>query len=195
MTNFPVLFENIDVAPIMSALERNPDLWNAINSRSNFPESPHREASDIWLRYNDYQNFIDSPLTFNDPHIPVWYPAWKKLPELKPIIFDLMGVLHGEMIGCVLITKVPAGKKVYKHVDQGWHVGYYDKFYVQIQGAEGCHFYCEDKGKTEEFAPKTGQVYLFDNRKLHWVHNDSAVDRITMIVCIRTQLFGRDKND
>lgn len=191
MNHFHVLFKNCDVVPIVSALDRHPVLWNQIKDRSDFADSPHRETSDIWVRYNDFENLHKNPETFNDPHIPVWYPAWEKLPELKPIIFALMKELEGEMIGCVLITKVPAGKKVYPHVDKGWHVEYYEKIYIQLQGSEGCDFCCEENGEVEKFTPQTGQIYLFDNRKTHWVENNSNVDRMTLIVCIRTQKFGR----
>lgn len=190
-TSFPVLFEGINVAPVLHALDRQPKLWDSIIDRANSPDSPHRDVSDIWVRYNAFANLAKSPSTFNDPHIPVWYPAWQALPELRPIVFDLMARLQGEVLGGILITKVPAGKSVHPHIDRGWHVEYYDKFYVQIQGSEGCEFCCDDEGKIERFTPKTGQVYLFDNRMLHWVDNKSDIDRITLIVCIRTQLFGR----
>ena len=191
MSAFQILYET-DVAPIVNALERNPDLWNSIGDRRREEiNSPHREAPDIWVRYNSYDRIADR-VHFNDEHIPVWYPAWDKLPELKPIVFDLMQRVQGEILGGILITKVPAGKKVYPHVDTGWHVDYYDKFYIQLAGAEGCDFcVAGEDGVVERFTPKTGQVYLFDNRNPHWVDNDSAVDRMTLIVCIRTQMFGR----
>ena len=189
MTQFKVLYQT-DVSPICDALERNPDLWNCIIDRRR-DDSPHREAPDIWVRYNDYSRIADRE-HFNDEHIPVWYPAWDRLPELKPVIFDLMSRVDGEILGGVLITKVPAGKKVYPHVDLGWHVDYYDKFYIQLAGSDGCDFFCENEdGQVEQFCPKTGEVYLFDNRFKHWVTNDSEFDRMTLIVCIRTQMFGR----
>lgn len=190
MTQFKVLYET-DTSELCAALERNSDLWNSINNRT-LSDSPHRDAPDIWVRYNAYSNLKENPATFNDPHIPVWYPAWGRLPELKPIVFDLMNFVQGEILGGVLITKVPAGKKVYPHNDYGWHVSYYDKFYIQLDGANGCNFCVENAdGSIEKFCPKKNQVYLFDNRLKHWVDNDSDTDRITLIVCIRTQMFGR----
>lgn len=189
MTNFPVLFENVMVDPLLTALEMNPDLWSSLEGRRG-KNGPHREAPDIWVRYNDYSKIHDIS-HFNDEHFSVWYPAFEKLPELKSIIFNLMSWVQGEVLGGVLITKVPAGKKIYPHVDEGWHVNYYDKFYVQLSGADACTFCCNDNGNIESFSPKKGEVYLFDNRKEHWVINDSNIDRITLIVCIRTKMFGR----
>lgn len=190
MTQFEKIPLEVDVAPLMAALERNPDLWNDITARTG-EKSPHREAPDIWVRYNKMENLTDRA-TVDEEHIPVWYPAWKRLPELKPLLFDLMAFVQGEMLGGVLITKVPAGKKVYPHKDHGWHVEYYDKFYIQLAGAEGCYFSSQDiYGDIEDFCPKAGDVYLYDNRQTHWVTNDSDVDRVTLIVCIRSQKYGR----
>lgn len=191
MDNFHIINSGIDVSPLLNQLVANDDLWGSVcDRRRENIDSPHLEAPDIWVRYNDYARLADRE-RFNDEHVPVWYPAWDRLPALKPIIFDLMAFVQGEMLGGVLITKVPAGKKVLPHVDRGWHVDYYDKFYVQIAGADGCEFCCESDGIEDRFTPKAGDIYLFDNRKKHWVDNNSPVDRITLIVCIRTQMFGR----
>lgn len=190
MTHFPILLNSACVGPILHELEANSDLWNEKAERREGDSSPHREAPDIWVRYNDHNKFGPN---FNDEHIPVWYPAWERLPALRPLIFGLMQIFEGEMLGGVLITKVPAGKKIYPHIDAGWHVDYYEKFYVQLTGATGCDFCCEYGNEVERFTPMAGDVYHFDNRKTHWVDNNSDVDRITLIVCIRTDVFRRQK--
>lgn len=192
MTHFPILIKGVCVDPILRELEENYDLWNQKTERREADLSPHREAPDIWVRYNDHSK---SGPNFNDEHIPVWYPAWERLPQLRPIVFGLMRAFEGEIMGGVLITKVPSGKKIYPHTDGGWHVDYYEKFYVQLSGSPGCEFCCLDEstGETERFTPMAGDVYHFDNRKTHWVDNDSDADRITLIVCIRTDFFRRKK--
>lgn len=192
MTHFPILIKGANVGPLLKELEANPDLWNTKKDRREIDNSPHRDAPDIWVRYNDHKNVGPN---FNDEHVPVWYQAWNQLPALRPLVFGLMQIFEGEMIGGVLITKVPAGKKIYPHRDDGWHVDYHEKFYVQLTGAAGCEFCCldDDTGETEHFTPIQGDVYHFDNRKMHWVNNDSNVDRMTLIVCIRTDFFRRKK--
>lgn len=144
--------------------------------------------SDIWVRYNrpDRLNPED-PRAFNNEHVPVWYPAWKKLPALRPIIFDLMATVEGEMLCGVLITRIPPGEGIAPHVDAGWHVEYTEKFYLSLKSSPGADFVCDG----ERLNPKPGEMWLFDNRKNHWVENDSTEDRITLIVCIRTEMFGR----
>lgn len=189
MRNFQPL-GTLPINLVNSAIEQlleNSQLWNDNKERTTSESNEHREVDDIWLRYAAKDKLEEHKL----PHIPVWYPSWHILTEIKPLVLSIAGVANAEMIGGVLITKVPVGKQVYPHVDTGWHVDFYDKIYVQLQGNKDQSFYCEDEHGIEKFSPKTGDVYLFDNRKKHWVINGSDEDRMTLIICVRTELFGR----
>lgn len=168
-------------------LAAHPELWDQNPFRRTAPGSAHSEMRDIWVRYNDVQKYLaKGDLTgFNDEHVPIWYEAWQKVPALKPVIFNLMAAVDGEMIGGVLITRIPSGCGIGKHVDKSWHVDYYDKFYISLKAAPGAKFWSED----EVIEPEVGDVYRFDNRHEHWVTNDSGQDRVTLIVCIRTDKF------
>jgi hypothetical protein len=194
VTHFLHIAWGVDVDGIVAELDAHHELWNAITARKKSPSSPHLEASDIWVRYNDIAPFQsgERPWSeFNDMHVPVWYPAWDALPSLKPIVFELMARVQGEMIGCILITKIPPGGKVLRHIDFGWHVETFEKFYLQLKNAPGSKFWCEHRGDVEANEPKPGDIWLFDNRKLHWVENNSTEDRITCVICIKTDKFGR----
>lgn len=184
-------FQKIGEYPVdvlAAQLEQHPELWDACTQRKARQGSPHTGMQDIWVRYNEGDPY--SP-TFNDRHVPVWYPAWKVLPALKPIVFDLMRKVDGEMLGGVLITKISPGSGIDPHADDGWHVQYYDKFYVSIRSEPGAMFFCQHEDTLECLEPQVGECWLFDNRKRHWVENQSTSDRITLIVCIRTEMFGR----
>jgi quercetin dioxygenase-like cupin family protein len=174
----------IDVQPLVAQIDAHPQLWNQNPQRRDQEKSPHARMSDIWVRYNSPDRFKDLR-TFGDEHVPVWYPAYYQLPAIKPIVHKLMSVFEGEMLGGVLITRIPPGAGIGKHSDRGWHVEYYDKFYVSLRSAPGANFYCED----EMINPEPGDVYWFDNRAEHWVENDSDEDRMTLIVCIHTAFF------
>jgi hypothetical protein len=190
-------FHPSQIKAVMAELTAHPELWDAHTIRRDSIESPHTGMSDIWVRYNDVAPFDESGdySTFNDRHVPVWYPAWYALPSLRPIIRSLMVHVEGEMLGGVLITRIAPGAGIDPHADFGWHVEYYDKFYVSLQSEPGAVFWCSHENTIEGLEPKPGEVWLFDNRKRHWVVNQSPVDRITLIVCIRTELFGRQKDD
>lgn len=186
MKHFLKVMERIDVRSLSGQLDLHPELWDQNKTRKEVPGSAHTEMSDIWVRFNaDHSD----PLRMSDPHIPVWYPAWEALPALKPIIFDLMAKVRGEMLGGVLITRVPSGAGIEPHRDKSWHVDYYDKFYLSVRSAPGAIFGCNHDGVRELLNPVPGEIWRFDNRKLHWVQNDSDRERITVVICIRTDRY------
>lgn len=168
--------EGLNVAPLLWAIQANPQLWNEHSMRTKPDDSPHREVSDIWVRYAAPE-VADQP----GPHESVWYPSADVLP-VYDLVYPLMQYVRGDRLGGVLLTKIPAGKRCYPHVDHGWHARYYEKFAIQIQSAPGQEFRFED----EALESKPGDVYWFDNAFEHWVVNDTEFDRITMIVCIKT---------
>lgn len=185
------LIGDFDVLELRRQIAAMPSLWNQHTSRKVSDGTPHSGMSDIWIRYRDHADLEKvGREKFNEIHVPVWYPAWWALPALKTIVFGLMAKVQGEMLGGILITRIPTGDGIARHVDTGWHVETYQKFYVSIESEPGARFYCDHDGTEEFIEPCAGDCFLFDNRKLHWVVNDSGKDRLTLIICIRTEKFG-----
>ena len=185
MKNFLKIGE-VNITPLLVELRSNPQLWNRHRMRKDREESPHSQMNDIWLRYNDISKYEPPYEGINDEHDSVWYDAYYCLPSAREIIFNIMATAYGERLGGVLITQIPPGGEIKPHADDGWHVRYYDKFYVSLESGPGANFYCED----EVICPNPGDVYWFDNTKMHWVINESNTDRTTLIVCIKTHRFG-----
>ena len=169
--------EGMPIAELVDALDANPQVWNTFTKRTDYAASPHREVDDIWVRYGHPD---ESLVNGFDPHESYWWAGADMLP-VRPIATRLMASVGGTRLGGILITRVPAGKQVYPHIDHGWHARYYEKFAVQIQSAPGQRF-CFHGAQLE---PRPGDVYWFDNAFEHWVENPTEHDRITLIVCIR----------
>ena len=191
-SRFLKIAEGFDVAPLRAQLAAHPELWGQIGWRKNIPGGPHAQMTDIWVRYNDIRPFAARGdfNGFNDEHESIWYPAYEKLPALRGLIYPLMAAVEGERLGGVLITRIPHGAGIAPHVDAGWHVEHYDKFYLSIESAPGARFVCHEGGGRDVLEPKPGEVWRFDNRLPHSVENESGQDRVTLIVCIRTARFG-----
>lgn len=179
--------ENVEVDHILEELEKAPHLWDRDAERT-FSTSPHRETHDIWVRYNPKEDFL---VTHKDtPFDSEWYEAVQYLPSVADFCFRLMAGVNGEDLGGVLVTKVPAGKKVYMHTDEGWHVDFYDKFYLHLESNDKVVFGWESG---EEIQPQKGDLYWLDNTTPHYVNNDGDTDRITLIVCIKPFIRMRDR--
>lgn len=146
------------------------------------PGSVHEEMTDIWVRYKDPVEHIESGdfSGMADPHDSVWL---EDFPEIKKIAYSLMEFLEGSALGGVLVTKLPAGGVIHPHTDDGWHASYYDKYYMPIKNHKGALF-SFDCGSIE---PENGDVWAFRNDVTHWVTNNSKEDRIAMIICIRQE--------
>lgn len=184
MMNFMQVASGIDVIPTRISLQTQPELWNTHNERKEFDGTSHAGTSDIWVRYNDPAKLAEGYDTFTSEHDSVWHPAYRSLPQLRPIIFGLMARCEATRLGGVLITKIPAGGAVLPHVDAGWHPEYYNfKVYVPIQSNTQCANYVED----ERVVMDPGDAWYFDNTKVHEVKNDGTDDRITLIVCMRVE--------
>jgi hypothetical protein len=180
----PITQRPIDVSQAVEQLAQHPELWDQFTLRTKeYAANVHNKISDIWVRYNAWKNYDpENPAPFFLEHDSSWYPAYGKLPALRPLIFGLMQVVEGERLGGVLITRIPAGSSVAPHVDLGWHAGYYRKFAIQLKSAPKQLFCFEG----ESMETKPGEVFEFDNSQKHWVVNDSKRERITLIVCIHT---------
>ena len=177
-----------DVSTVRMEIADNPSLWNVNTHRRDGENTPHAQMSDIWVRYRPLDE-LKERADYKAPHFAEFYPAWSALPSLKPIVFDLMKRVEGVMLGGILITKIPPGCGIDAHIDDGWHVETYSKFYVSLQSQPGAVFWCDHDGEREDLEPKTGECWVFDNRKLHGVINRSDRDRTTLIVCIKTDLY------
>jgi hypothetical protein len=176
-----------NVMPLQIALRRQPGLFGKYNYRCD-GNSPHRESTDIWVRYNAIENVtkvkkqLNSEHPANTEHRPIWYPSYYQLPDLRPLIFDLMRLVEGEELGTILLVKIPPKKQIYTHTDSGWSAEYYEKYYIPIQSNLGNAFNFPDGS----IYPQIGEIYWFDNSVQHNAINDSNEDMIMLIVTIRS---------
>lgn len=180
MKHFQQLAAGLDVGSLLHALARQPELWNQNNLRTTHPGTAHADVSDIWLFFNELPK-DDTPASVAQDRDTVPYPAWEKLPQARGLIFDLMRRVEGVRLGRVIITKLPPGKTITPHVDGGAPATFYSRYQIALQSLPGALFHIGDE--TVNFS--SGDVWMIDNGTEHSVVNNSADDRIVMIVDIR----------
>jgi hypothetical protein len=173
------LADGFDVEPVLAQLANHPELWNVYHERR---IGPHRDASDIWVRYFD-RDVLTGPEAYRERHPLVFYPAWSALPGLKPIVKRLIDIEQAHQLGGILITKIPSGGVVDWHHDRGsWHAEYFDrKLYVPLKSNSRCVNYVG----TERCVMHAGSAWYFNNLVDHAVENNGDTDRLTLIVCLR----------
>lgn len=182
MSRFLRLASGVDTLPVMLELHRQPELWDVDTHRQEYPGTPHAATKSVWVRYRPAGEIggLDS---FREEHRNVFWPAWHKLPALRPLVFGLMTRVCAVELGSVLVTKLPPGGEVLPHSDRGgWAPSYFNtKAHVTLAGSSLSM--CED----ETVRMVQGDVWTFDNLRLHSVRADGDTDRVCLIVSMRCE--------
>ena len=183
MKHFRLVHQGLDVAPMLAELEAQPELWDEYPERRVAPGSPHREMTDIHVRARARDD-LDAPNAYREPHWPVFYPSWRRLPSIQPVVWALMEMTKAVQLGNVLITRIPAGGRIHPHVDPGWAVNWFAaKFYVVLKGNPDCVNHCLD----ESVVMQAGEIWSFENRVTHSVENRGETERVSLIVTMRVE--------
>lgn len=181
MKNFQ-LMASINIMPLMIQVARQADLWKADTYLRDYPQGPFGDTETIFLRFPP-ASVTELERGTKDQHECVWMDGALHLPAARQMIFNLMATVEGERLGRVMINKLRPGGRIYPHADTPAHAEYWDRFHIVLQSLPGNNFRCGD----ETISMRTGEVWWFQNAIEHEVVNNSADDRIHMVVDIRTQ--------
>lgn len=187
MHNFLRLAEHVDVTPLLLAIRRRPHLWKEDTYLRDYPQGPFKQIESIMLRFpvksvHETEAELQNHLSTYDQHENVDYPAYAQLAEARPLVMAMMTRVAGERLGRVMINKIAPGGVIFPHVDTKSHTDYYSRFHLVLQSQPGVVFRAGD----ESVYMATGEAWWFQNAAEHEVINNSADDRIHMIVDIRT---------
>lgn len=187
MRNFLKICEGVDTLPLLMAIWRRPELWKEDTYLRDYPQGPFNQIESIMLRFPtksvyETEEALKQHDKFFDQHENVDYPAYKLLPEARPLIMGLFNRVAGERLGRCMINKIAPGGQIFPHVDTKSHTDYYTRFHIVLQSSPGCNFRAGD----ETVHMKIGECYWFDNSQEHAVVNNSAEDRVHLIIDART---------
>ena len=167
--------------------QKTSSIWKDDTYLRDYPQGPFGDCESIILRFSPLSGkegekaLQEHPETF-DQHECVDQPVFKLLPEARGLIFNLMSFAQGERLGRVIINKINPGGRIYPHSDSPAHAEYYDRFHIVLNSAPGVDFRCE----SEHAHMETGSCWWFNNKLEHEVINNSAEERIHLVIDIRT---------
>lgn len=75
------------------------------------------------------------------------------------------------------IVCLPAGRRVYPHIDRGEYYAVRNRYHLVLKSASGSWL----KSGDEEIRMQEGELWWFDNKEVHEAYNDGDQDRIHMI--------------
>lgn len=193
MQNFLKLGQGIDVTPLLLELALQPDLWNAYTVRTFHEQSAHRVIDDIVLRYNRFEpgdDFVDAVCSRIEVEN---YPPFARLVNARGLVSGIMGRVNGEHLGRVFISRMAPGISIPPHTDRIAPAEeafpdrivpavYYDRYHLCLQSSPGVGFRCGN----EQVYMAPGELWWFNNQIEHEVQNNSAADRIHLVIDIHT---------
>lgn len=190
MRNFHQLAAGVAIEPLLLAIKRQPALWREDTYLRDYPQGPFGDTDTIMLRFPvktvlESQKELEEYGKSDSQHESIDYPPFLYLPEARVIVFALMTTVQGERLGRVMINRLRPGGCVAAHADTPVHADYYSRHHVVLQTGLGANIRCGN----ETVHMEKGTVWWFNNKLEHEVHNNSAVDRIHMIVDIRTRAY------
>lgn len=173
--------------PLLAAIARQPELWKVDTYLRDYPQGPFGDIDSIILRFPKKiiaatAEEAEQHVASHDQHESHDTPSYALLPEARPLVMNLMAYVGGTRLGRVIINRIRPGGRITPHVDSADHVSYYRRHHVVLQSAPGVDFIAGD----EHAYMATGETWWFDNGQEHAVINNSATDRIHLIIDIRS---------
>lgn len=171
-------FPDVNVAPLLTRLAQHPDLW--VGGLRSQPGSPHAAAETIFLRWPEEMT-LDA--AFNDLESIDTPAAHLLMPELAAITGPLaLAAGKVESVGRCILTRLPPGGLIPRHVDEGLYADFFDRFHVCLTGISS--FQCG----AERIDVAPGQAFWF-NRKLEHSVVNWAQERIHLILDLEAPAF------
>jgi hypothetical protein len=187
MRHFLRIGQGLDVVPLLAAVSRQPDLWKEDTYLRDYPQGPFGDVDSIILRFPKRiiaatAEELEQHVANNDEHESNDMPVYARLPEARALVMNLMSYVGGTRLGRVIINRIRPGGVITPHVDGKSHTDYYSRHHIVLQSGPGVDFRCE----AEHVYMGPGEVWWFNNALEHEVINNSSVDRIHLIVDIRS---------
>lgn len=176
------LASGVNMTPLMVQIARQHDLWKADTYLRDYPQGPFEDVETIFLRFPP-ASVTELERGSKDQHECVWMDGALHLPAARALIFSLMTTVEGERLGRVMLNKIRPGGRIFPHADTPVHAEYYSRYHYVVQSSPGVIFQVAD----ESVHMITGDVWWFDNKQVHSVTNNSAEDRIHLIIDIKCQ--------
>lgn len=177
MRNFLQIAQGIQVMPVLMQLYGQPQLWSEDRIRQEYaPDSPHKDAEDVLLRFSPHEGIGDAIQCD-------WTPSARLLPAAVDLSLLVMALVRGEQLGRVMITRLSPGKSIAPHADVlGKYADFYTRYHIPLVSDPGVVFSVGD----ESINMEPGGIWWFNGHEYHNVVNNSARDRLNLIVDVRT---------
>ena len=173
MKYFKCLKSDVDPKPFLDEIAGIDGAWDVSTGRQDKIEV-QREALAIPLR--GLRKSAINGRARRDVHESRWTTGSKPYVRARGFL-EAFAREQDSILGRAKIVCLPAGKRVYPHIDRGDYYRVRNRYHFVLRSTAGSWL----KAADEEVRMKEGEVWWFDNDQMHEAFNDGDEDRIHMI--------------
>lgn len=173
MQYFKCLKSDVDPKVLLDEIEQIDDAWAQSTGRQD-KIKVQREAMAIPLRGLRKSAIGDRKRC--DVHESRWTTGSSRFVLARAFLEDFARE-QDSILGRAKIVCLPAGKRVYPHIDRGQYYRVRNRYHLVLRSTEGSWL----KAGDEEIRMQEGELWWFDNDQMHEAFNDGDQDRIHMI--------------
>ncbi|MEE4279174.1 MAG: aspartyl/asparaginyl beta-hydroxylase domain-containing protein [Halieaceae bacterium] len=173
MKYFKRIRSDVPVQPLLESVFTVDEAWNLQTGRQE-KVRVQREAQAIPLR--GLRKSCQLGRARRDVHESRWTTGSKQFPVLCHMLQSIAEDLDADL-GRAKLVLLPAGRRVYPHIDRGRYYQLHDRYHLVLRSSQGSWLRAGD----EEVRMQEGELWWFDNRQIHEAHNDGSEDRIHLI--------------
>ncbi len=173
LKHFRLVRGDVDPHPFLAEIAAQADAWGAATGRQD-KIAVQREALAIPLR-GLRASALDGRRRRN-VHESRWTSGSNRYP-LACRFLDEISVAERSELGRAKIVCLPAGRRVYPHVDRGAYYRARNRYHLVLRSSAGSWL----KAGDEDVRMREGELWWFDNDQIHEACNDGDEDRIHLI--------------
>ncbi len=173
MKYFKRIQAGLAVQPYLAEIAGIDDAWAEVTGRQD-KIAVQREALAIPIRGVRKSKIYGRAR--RDVHESRWTSGSVKYPKIRAFLKDTASTLNCQL-GRAKVVCLPAGRKVYPHVDRGEYYRLRGRYHFVLKSSLGSWL----KAADEEVRMREGELWWFDNDQMHEAENDGEEDRVHII--------------
>ncbi|WP_130402144.1 aspartyl/asparaginyl beta-hydroxylase domain-containing protein [Thalassococcus sp. S3] len=173
MKYFKCLKPNLDPKPFLDEIASIDGAWDMSTGRQD-KIKVQREAKAIPIR--GLRKSAIGDRARRDVHESRWTTGSQPFVKVREFL-EQFAEEQDSILGRAKIVALPAGKRVYPHIDRGDYYRVRNRYHFVLRSTDGSWM----KAGDEEVRMKEGELWWFDNDQMHEAMNDGDQDRIHII--------------
>lgn len=173
MKYFRLIESGVPTGPFLDEISAVSEAWSSSTGRQD-KIAVQREAKAIPLRGLRKSAIGDRKR--RDVHESRWTRTSEPYGHARNFL-STFARSRGAKLGRAKLVMLPAGRRVYPHIDRGEYYRVRDRFHLVLKSTAGSWLRAGD----EEVTMREGELWWFDNKSVHEAWNHGDEDRLHMI--------------